>query len=63
MLSAFPQFYTLSDKTRDVLKKIDSPVTIYTYLDENNEAQADQIATLLKEYQQAGGKNISVEKV
>jgi ABC-type uncharacterized transport system involved in gliding motility auxiliary subunit len=57
------QFYTLSPKTLDVLKKLDSPITVYTFLNEQNAGQADEIATLLKEYQQAGGKNISVEKI
>src|SRR5260221_2985725 len=57
------QFYTLSPKTEGVLKGLDSPVTIYTFLDEKNPAQADQIATLLKEYQRLGGKNIVVEKI
>jgi ABC-type uncharacterized transport system involved in gliding motility auxiliary subunit len=57
------QFYTLSPKTEDVLKKLDSPMTIYTYLDEKNPGQAEQIATLLKEYERVGGKNIEVEKI
>lgn len=57
------QFYTLSDKTLDTLKNLDSPVTIYTFLDDRNIGQAEQINTLLKEYQRAGGKNISVEKI
>lgn len=57
------QFYTLSDKTLDTLKNLDSPVTIYTFLDDRNAGQAEQINTLLKEYQRAGGKNISVEKI
>ena len=57
------QFYTLSPKTVDVLKGLDSTLTIYTFLDEKNPTQADQIATLLKEYQMVGGKNIEVEKI
>jgi ABC-type uncharacterized transport system involved in gliding motility auxiliary subunit len=57
------QFYTLSPKTLDVLKKLDSPVTIYTYLNEQNGGQSEQITNLLKEYQQAGGKNIVEEKI
>ncbi len=57
------QYYTLSAKTVDVLKKLDSPITIYTFLDDKNPAEPDQIATLLKEYQQVGGKNIVVEKI
>jgi len=57
------QFYTLSQKTVDVLKKLDSPITVYTFLNEQNAGQADEIANLLKEYQQAAGKNITVEKI
>jgi len=57
------QFYTLSEKTKEVLKKLDSPITVYTFLNEQNAGQADEIANLLKEYQQAGGKNMTVEKI
>ena len=57
------QFYTLSEKTVDVLKKLDSPITVYTFLNEQNAGQADEIANLLKEYQQAAGKNMTVEKI
>jgi ABC-type uncharacterized transport system involved in gliding motility auxiliary subunit len=57
------QFYTLSPKTVDVLKELDSPMTAYTFLDEQNTGQANEIANLLKEYQQAAGKNMIVEKI
>jgi ABC-type uncharacterized transport system involved in gliding motility auxiliary subunit len=57
------QFYTLSPKTEDVLKNLSTPMTIYTFLDEKNPGQAEQIDTLLKEYQREGGKNIDVEKI
>jgi len=57
------QFYTLSDKTREVLGKLDAPVTIYTFLNEQNVGQTDEVTNLIKEYQQAGGKNIVVEKI
>jgi ABC-type uncharacterized transport system involved in gliding motility auxiliary subunit len=57
------QFYTLSAKTKDVLKSLDSPLTIYTYLDPRSTAQIEQIETLLKEYQRVGGKNVVVEKI
>jgi ABC-type uncharacterized transport system involved in gliding motility auxiliary subunit len=57
------QFYTLSQKTIDVLKKLDSPVNIYTFLDERNAGQADEVSNLLKEYQHIGGKNLTVEKI
>jgi ABC-type uncharacterized transport system involved in gliding motility auxiliary subunit len=57
------QFYTLSQKTVDVLKKLDSPITAYTFLNEQNVGQTDEITNLLKEYQQVGGKNMVVEKI
>jgi ABC-type uncharacterized transport system involved in gliding motility auxiliary subunit len=57
------QYYTLSPKTVDVLGKLDSPITVYTYLDESNPAEADQITTLLKEYERVGGKNVVMEKI
>ena len=60
------QFYTLSPKTVEVLKHLDSPITIYTFLDLNSPAasgQVDQITMLLKEYQRVAGKNIDVEKI
>jgi ABC-type uncharacterized transport system involved in gliding motility auxiliary subunit len=57
------QFYTLSHKTVDVLKKLDSPLTAYTFLDEQNTGQAEEISNLLKEYVQASGKNMLLEKI
>jgi ABC-type uncharacterized transport system involved in gliding motility auxiliary subunit len=57
------QFYTLSPKTLDVLKKLDSPLNIYTFLNEQNAGQSEEIANLLKEYQHASGKNLVVEKI
>jgi ABC-type uncharacterized transport system involved in gliding motility auxiliary subunit len=57
------QFYTLSDKTKDVLRKLDAPVQIYTFLNEQAGGQTQQIENLLKEYQSAGGKNLTVEKI
>ena len=57
------QFYTLSEKTKEVLKKLDSPITVYTFLNEQNPGQTEEIANLLKEYQQAAGKNMTVEKI
>jgi len=56
------QFYTLSPKTLDVLKELDSPITVYTYLNDDG-GQAQQINNLLKEYQQASGKNMVMEKI
>jgi len=57
------QLYSLSPKTVDFLKKLDSPVTVYTFLDERNGGQLEQINLLLKEYQLTGGKNFAVEKI
>jgi len=57
------QFYTLSPKTKGVLRELESPITIYTFLDQRDLLHAEQIATLLKEYQRVGGKNIVVEKI
>jgi len=57
------QFYTLSPKTIDILKKIDSPITITTLLNDKDINHADQIDRLLKEYQRVAGKNIVVEKI
>jgi len=57
------QFYTLSPKTVDVLKNLDSPVTAYTFLDPRNEGQQEEISKLLEEYQTAAGKNFDVEKI
>jgi ABC-type uncharacterized transport system involved in gliding motility auxiliary subunit len=54
------QFYTLSPETVDLLKKLDSPVTIYTLL---SDKYREQIENLLKEYQRVGGKNVIVEKI
>jgi ABC-type uncharacterized transport system involved in gliding motility auxiliary subunit len=60
------QFYTLSPKTLDVLKQLDSPISAYTFLDSQSQqavGQAEQINNLLKEYQQASGKNFTVERI
>ncbi len=57
------QYYTLSAKTKEALKKLDSPLTIYTFLDPQNMLQSEQINTLLKEYQSYGHKNVLIEKI
>jgi ABC-type uncharacterized transport system involved in gliding motility auxiliary subunit len=57
------QFYALSPKTVGILKKLDAPVTVYTYLNEAQAGQTQQIENLLKEYAQAGGKNFTTEKI
>ncbi|HUB68488.1 MAG TPA: GldG family protein [Candidatus Methylacidiphilales bacterium] len=54
------QFYSLSPKTKDILAKLDSPVRITTIIAPKYEEQIDN---LLEQYQQAGGKNIVIEKV
>jgi ABC-type uncharacterized transport system involved in gliding motility auxiliary subunit len=57
------QFYTLSQKTKDILKKLDAPVTAYTFLDQRNPGTAEEVTNLLKEYQQEGGKNLVVDNI
>ena len=58
------QFYTLSPKTEEVLKKLDAPVRITTILINKERAQYwEQTQNLLEEYQRVGGKNVTVEKV
>ena len=57
------QFYTLSAKTKVVLKQLDAPVNVYTFLNEANSGQSDEISNLLKEYELAAGKNMTVEKI
>ena len=57
------QFYTLSPKTIDILKQLDSPISVYTFLNEANPGQSDAVSNLLKEYQAAAGKNMTVEKI
>jgi ABC-type uncharacterized transport system involved in gliding motility auxiliary subunit len=54
------QFYSLSPKTRDILAKLDSPVTVTTLIAPQYE---EQITSLLEEYQQVAGKNLIIEKV
>jgi ABC-type uncharacterized transport system involved in gliding motility auxiliary subunit len=57
------QLYTLSPKTTDILQKLDSPISVYTFLDDRNPGQSDEITNLLKEYQHVAGKNMTVEKI
>jgi len=54
------QFYTLSPKTKDLLRHLDSPVTVTTILSAQYQ---EQIENLLKEYERVGGKNFTVEKL
>jgi ABC-type uncharacterized transport system involved in gliding motility auxiliary subunit len=57
------QFYTLSPKTSDVLNKLDSPLHIYTFLNEQAGGQDQQIENLLKEYVDAQKKYVVLEKI
>ena len=57
------QFYTLSPKTVEVLKKLDSPITSTPFWMSRIRPSRSRSPTLLKEYQQAGGKNMTVEKI
>ncbi|MCE0498304.1 MAG: GldG family protein [Methylacidiphilales bacterium] len=54
------QLYSLSPKTKDILSKLDSPVTVTTLISPQYE---DQIDNLLEEYQQFAGKNLIIEKI
>jgi ABC-type uncharacterized transport system involved in gliding motility auxiliary subunit len=57
------QFYSISPKTRDVLKKLDGPLHIYTFLNPQATGQNQQIENLLLEYVDAGKPNVIVEKI
>jgi ABC-type uncharacterized transport system involved in gliding motility auxiliary subunit len=57
------QYYTLSPKTLDVLQQLDSPITVYTFLNEQTVGPTDEVTNLLKEYEHAAGKNMVVEKI
>lgn len=58
------QFYTLSPKTTDILKKLDSPLHIETLLiNQQRMNYWSQTQALLEEYQRVGGKNVTLEKV
>jgi ABC-type uncharacterized transport system involved in gliding motility auxiliary subunit len=57
------QYYTLSDKTKEVLHKLDSPITVYTFLNEQTVGPTEEVSNLLKEYQIVAGKNMTVEKI
>ena len=58
------QFYTLSPKTVDVLKHLDSPVKATVLFNSKAQQQyQQQITNLLEEYERVAGKNFSIEKV
>jgi ABC-type uncharacterized transport system involved in gliding motility auxiliary subunit len=63
--------YTLSDGTRAVLKKLDTPVKIRFYCTQSETATPDtvylkdyarKVEDLLQEYKQVAGKNLVIEK-
>jgi ABC-type uncharacterized transport system involved in gliding motility auxiliary subunit len=56
------QFYTLSPKTVDVLKHLDSPVTVTTVFS-STARNPEPIENLLKEYERVGGKNFTYQKI
>ncbi len=62
------KLFTLSQSTRNVLKKLDTPVTIKFYYTKSSnmpgflKSYSSKILDLLKEYRQIGGKNIVIEK-
>lgn len=62
------KLYTVSDSTRKVLKKLDTPVTLKFYYTKSSnmpaflKTYASRILDLMKEYKQIGGNNIIIEK-
>jgi ABC-type uncharacterized transport system involved in gliding motility auxiliary subunit len=62
------RLYTVSDSTRKVLKKLDTPVTLKFYYTKSSnmpaflKTYASKILDLMKEYKQVGGTNIIIEK-
>lgn len=63
--------YTLSSGTREILKKLDTPVKIRLYVSQTSDASpqtvflkgyAKKVEDLLSEYKQAAGKNLIIEK-
>ena len=65
------RLYTLSDGTKAVLKKINSPVTIHFYCTKSDTATPDtvyltdyarKVEDLLNEYKQIAGRNLVIQK-
>src|ERR1017187_2711474 len=63
--------YTLSDGTRAILKKLDTPVKVRFYCTQSDTATpetlylksyAHKVEDLLQEYKQIAGKNLIIEK-
>lgn len=62
--------YTLSDGTRNILKRLDTPVTVRYYANDNSDymspaelAYSKRIEDLLKEYQKAAGSQLTIQKL
>mgnify|MGYP002625855889 FL=1 len=57
--------YTLSKASRDLIKSIEEPLSVKVFFSSNLPAEEnsakDYVTDLLEEYQNAGGKNFSVE--
>lgn len=62
------KLYTLSDGTRAILKKLDTPVQIRFYCTQGKEmpvefkTYAERVEDLLNEYQKVAGKNLEIKK-
>ncbi len=62
------KIYTLSQSTKNILKKLDTPVTLKFYYTKSSNMPsfiknyAERVIDLLNEYRRAGGKNIVIEK-
>jgi gliding-associated putative ABC transporter substrate-binding component GldG len=62
------KLYTVSDSTRKVLKKLDTPVTLKFYYTKSSNMPAflknyaSRVLDLMREYKQVGGNNITIEK-
>src|SRR3954471_19667060 len=60
---------TLSDGTKAILRKLDTPVQIRFFASQGKEMPVDfktyaqRVEDLLKEYQKVGGKNIEIKKL
>lgn len=62
--------YTLSDGTRNILKRLDTPVTVRYYANDSSDfmspaelAYSKRVEDLLREYQKAAGGNLTIQKL
>lgn len=62
--------YTLSDGTRNILKRLDTPVTLRYYSNDSSDfmspaelAYSKRVEDLLKEYQKAAGGKLTIQKL